>query len=86
MEYVWKSIVSRYISKSYSTTKNTIDRQYTRAGAAVVSTITGIREQDAHTRSAHLGVVVSRLCEDFFVSDMCVAMLLIVSEAIVDLA
>ena len=30
-----------YISKSYTTTKNAIDRQYTeRAGAAVVSTIT----------------------------------------------
>ena len=29
-----------YISKSYSTCKNTIDRQYTERGAAVVSTIT----------------------------------------------
>ena len=36
MEYVWKSF-----SKSYTTTKHTIDRQYTETvGTAVVSTIT----------------------------------------------
>ena len=41
--------MNRYISKSYTRSKNTIDRQYTkllytvyRAGAAVVSTITSI--------------------------------------------
>ena len=37
-------IMNRYISKSYTTSKNTIDRQYTErepgTGAAVVSTIT----------------------------------------------
>ena len=32
-------IMNRYISKSYTTSKNTIDRQYTERGAAVVSTI-----------------------------------------------
>ena len=37
--------MNRYISKSYTTSKNTIDRQYKlicRAGAAVVSTITSV--------------------------------------------
>ena len=32
--------MNQYISKSYTTTKNTIDRQYTERGAAVVSTFT----------------------------------------------
>ena len=36
-------IMNRYISKSYTTSKNTIDRQYTERGVAVVSTITSIR-------------------------------------------
>ena len=44
MEYVWKSSLGNgtmYISKSYTTTKNTINWLTTfRAGAAVVSTIT----------------------------------------------
>ena len=44
MEYVWKSslrIGSMYVSKSYTTTKNTINWLTTyRAWAAVVSTIT----------------------------------------------
>ena len=38
MEYVWKSslgIASMYISKSYTTTKNTIDRQHTEQGQLV---------------------------------------------------
>ena len=34
-------IMNRYISKSYTTSKNTIDRQYTERGQLVVSTITG---------------------------------------------
>ena len=33
--------MNRYISKSYTTSKNTIDRQYTERGQLVVSTITG---------------------------------------------
>ena len=32
--------MNQYISKSNTTTKNTVDRQYTERGAAVVSTIT----------------------------------------------
>ena len=46
MEYVWKSSLGNgtmYISKSYTTTKNTINNYWPttyRAGAAVVSTIT----------------------------------------------
>ena len=41
MEYVWtSSLWNRCISKSYTTSKNTIVRQYTEKGAAVVSTIT----------------------------------------------
>ena len=32
--------MNRYISKSYTTSKNTIDRQYAERGTAVVSTIT----------------------------------------------
>ena len=42
MEYVWKSslgIGSMYVSKSYTTTTNTIDRQHTEQGQ-LVSTIT----------------------------------------------
>ena len=42
MEYVWKSslgIGSMYVSKSYTMTKNTIDRQHTEQGQ-LVSTIT----------------------------------------------
>ena len=42
MEYVWKSslgISKMYISKSYTTTKNTNDRQHTEQGQ-LVSTIT----------------------------------------------
>ena len=35
-------IMNQYISKSYATSKNTIDRQYTERGAAVVSTISTI--------------------------------------------
>ena len=35
-------IMNRYISKSYTTSKNAIDRQYTERGAAVVSTISTI--------------------------------------------
>ena len=34
-------IMNRYISKSYTTSKNTIDRQYIEPGQLVVSTITG---------------------------------------------
>ena len=33
-------LMNRYISKSYTTSKNTIDRQYRERGADVVSTIT----------------------------------------------
>ena len=33
-------IMNRYISKSYTTSKNTIDRQYTKRGQLLVSTIT----------------------------------------------
>ena len=33
-------IMNRYISKSYTTSKNTIERQYTERGQLVVSTIT----------------------------------------------
>ena len=41
MEYVWKIfIMNRYISKSYTTTKNTVEPTIYRAGAAVVSAIT----------------------------------------------
>ena len=35
-------IMNWFISKSYTTSKNTIERQYTEPGAAVVSTITSI--------------------------------------------
>ena len=35
-------IMNQYISKSYTTSKNTIDQQYTEWGAAVVSTISTI--------------------------------------------
>ena len=35
-------LMNRYISKSYTTSKNAIDRQYTERGAAVVSTITSL--------------------------------------------
>ena len=35
-------VMNRYISNSYTTSKNTIDRQYTERGAAVVTTITSI--------------------------------------------
>ena len=39
-------IMNRYISKSYTTSKNTIERLLYRAGAAVMSTITSIKEDD----------------------------------------
>ena len=35
-------IMNHYISKSYTTTKNTVDRQHTEWGAAVVSTVTSV--------------------------------------------
>ena len=37
-------LTNRYISKSYTMSKNAIDRQYTERGAAVVSTITSFIE------------------------------------------
>ena len=48
-------IMNRFISKSYTTSKNTIDRQYTERGyIAVVSAIASLRE--ILTRDAMLGI------------------------------
>ena len=64
MEYVWKSslgIGKMYISKSYTTTKNTINWPTTyRAWAAVVSTITIINPLGPLVTNINFFLIINR--------------------------